>query len=310
MTQQQFVAGAANQRLDVCLAAQSALTRSRVQSLIAEGNVAVNGLVMLKASLRLNPGDVIAVDLPEPSPLAVLAEDIPLDIIYEDADMVVVNKARGMVVHPGAGVERGTLVNALLAHCRDLSGVGGVLRPGIVHRLDKDTTGVMVVAKNDAAHLNLARQIAAKTATRTYLALVGGVIAEPSGRIVGRIGRSKLDRQKMAVLSDGGKEAITTFTVRERFAATTFLACQLLTGRTHQIRVHLAYISHPVLGDRRYANRALAEGFGIAGQALHSWQLSLAHPRTDQPLTFRAPLPYDFAALLEQLRHHANQTRP
>ena len=228
-----------------------------------------------------------------------MPENLPLDILYEDADIIVVNKARGMTVHPAETVKSGTLVNALLFHCKDLSGINGVKRPGIVHRLDKDTSGVMVVAKNDSAHINLAEQIQTKTATRKYLAIVYGVIEDSAGIITGAIGRDKTDRKKMAITADG-KSAVTEFKVLERFKNFTYVECKLQTGRTHQIRVHMAAIGHPLLGDTKYTARKNI--FDISGQALHSYNLSLIHPTTGERMNFTAPLPDDMQKILNQLR--------
>jgi len=224
---------------------------------------------------------------------------LPLDILYEDADLIVVNKARGMTVHPAETVKSGTLVNALLYHCKDLSGINGVKRPGIVHRLDKDTSGVMVVAKNDAAHLSLAAQIKDKIAARTYLAIVHGVLKDNAGIISGAIGRDKVDRKKMAITPDG-KPAVTEFKVLERFENFTYVECKLQTGRTHQIRVHMTAIGHPLLGDTKYTARK--NFFDIKGQALHSHTLNLIHPTTKEQMNFTAPLPDDMENILKSLR--------
>ena len=296
----EFSAERDGERLDVFLARMDGtLSRSRIQKLIADGCVAVDGKTP-KASQRLTTGATVAVELPEPEATDVVPEDIPLDILYEDEDVIVVNKARGMVVHPAAGVSRGTLVNALLAHCKDLSGINGALRPGIVHRLDKDTSGVMIAAKNDAAHRSLAEQIQEKTAKRVYWAILTGNIAETEGVIHGAIGRNPKDRQKMAVVRENGKDATTYFRVLERFGAYTLAECRLMTGRTHQIRVHMAYIGHPVLGDPKYGAKKCP--FSIEGQALHSKTLMFTHPRTGERLEFEAPLPEDMQIILDQLR--------
>ena len=239
--------------------------------------------------------------LPEAKPVEILPEDIPLDILYEDSDIIVVNKARGMIVHPATGIYTGTLVNALLYHCKDLSGINGEIRPGIVHRLDKDTSGVMVAAKNDAAHLNLAEQIRTKAAHRIYWAIVCGNIREEAGVIKGDIGRHPTDRKKMAIVHEHGKPAVTHFRVLERFGDYTLVECRLETGRTHQIRVHMASIGHPVLGDPKYGPRKTCP-FAIKGQALHSLQLTLTHPRTREVMTFTAPLPEDMEKILKALR--------
>ena len=299
----EFSAERDGERLDVFLARMAIqgdpLSRSRIQKLITDGNVTVDGKPA-KASLRLAAGAVVAVELPEPGATDIAPENIPLDILYEDEDVIVVNKARGMVVHPAAGVSSGTLVNALLAHCKDLSGINGALRPGIVHRLDKDTSGVMIAAKNDTAHRSLAEQIQEKTAKRVYWAILTGNIPEEEGVIHGAIGRNPKDRQKMAVVRENGKDATTNFRVLERFGAYTLAECRLMTGRTHQIRVHMAYIGHPVLGDPKYGAKKCP--FSIEGQALHSKTLMFTHPRTGERMEFEAPLPEDMQMILDDLR--------
>ncbi len=299
----EFSAERDGERLDVFLARMAIqgdpLSRSRIQKLITDGNVTVDGKPA-KASLRLAAGAVVAVELPEPEATDIAPENIPLDILYEDEDVIVVNKARGMVVHPAAGVSSGTLVNALLAHCKDLSGINGALRPGIVHRLDKDTSGVMIAAKNDTAHRSLAEQIQEKTAKRVYWAILTGNIREEEGVIHGAIGRNPKDRQKMAVVRENGKDATTNFRVLERFGAYTLAECRLMTGRTHQIRVHMAYIGHPVLGDPKYGAKKCP--FSIEGQALHSKTLMFTHPRTGERMEFEAPLPEDMQMILDDLR--------
>jgi 23S rRNA pseudouridine1911/1915/1917 synthase len=288
------------ERLDVFLARQASdLSRSRVQKLIADGRATVDGRAA-KANRRVQPGEAVALTVPDPAPVAVAAEAIPLDVVYEDADVVVVNKPRGMVVHPAAGNWQGTLVNALLARCGDLSGVGGEVRPGIVHRLDKDTSGVMVAAKNDRAHASLARQIKDRTAGRRYLALVHGSVQAAEGLIDAPIGRHRADRKKMAVDAGHGRQARTRFTVMERFAGYTLVACRLETGRTHQIRVHMAYIGHPVVGDPKYGPKN--PPFPIAGQALHAYELTFRHPASGAEMVFTAPLPADMEEILAKLR--------
>ena len=257
----------AGQRADVVLAAMLELTRSNMQKLLDEGR-AVKGTKVIKSNYKVKLGDEIIVTLPEPQPLDVQPENIPLDIIYEDEDVVVVNKARGMVVHPAAGNYSGTLVNALLYHCKNLSGINGVIRPGIVHRLDKDTSGIMICAKNDAAHVSLSEQIQSKTAQRTYLAVVRGNIKTDSGVIETQISRDKDDRKKMAVVKEGGRNAITEYEVVERFGKYTIVKCKLKTGRTHQIRVHMEYLGYPLVGDPKYS--PMKTPFSINGQALHS----------------------------------------
>ena len=290
---------AAGQRADVGLASLLELTRSNMQKLLEEGR-AVRGSKVLKANYKLKAGDEITVTLPEPQPLDVQPEDIPLDIIYEDEDVVVVNKARGMVVHPAAGNYSGTLVNALLYHCKNLSGINGVIRPGIVHRLDKDTSGIMICAKNDAAHLSLSKQIQEKSAQRTYLAIVRGNIKTDSGVIETLIARDKNDRKKMAVVKEDGRNAVTEYEVLERFGKYTIVRCKLRTGRTHQIRVHMEYLGYPLVGDPKYS--PMKTPFSIKGQALHSQTLEFTHPRTGERLRFEAPLPEDMHKIVTCLR--------
>ena len=295
-----FIAKHVGERLDVTLVRHMPdLSRSYAQRLIEAGQVTVDGAAR-KANYKLRGGEEIVCTLPPAEEVEICAEDIPLDILYEDEDMIVINKARGMVVHPAAGVTSGTLVNALLWHCHDLSGINGALRPGIVHRLDKDTSGVMVAAKNDMAHHFLARQIRDKEARREYRAIVYGNIVPRAGVITGDIGRHPTDRKKMAIVRENGKPATTHFEVVERFGAYTYIACCLETGRTHQIRVHLTSIGHPLVGDTKYT--AKKNPFAIAGQALHSLTLRLAHPRTGEEMTFTAPLPADMEEILHTLR--------
>lgn len=289
----------AGMRADVALAALLEITRSNMQRLLEEGR-AVKGGKVLKSNYKVKLGDEIIVELPEPQPLDVQPENIPLDIIYEDEDVVVVNKARGMVVHPAAGNYTGTLVNALLYHCHNLSGINGVIRPGIVHRLDKDTSGIMICAKNDAAHLSLSEQIQNKTAQRTYLAVVRGNIKNDSGTIETQIARDKNDRKKMAIVTEGGRQAITEYEVMERFGKYTIVKCRLKTGRTHQIRVHMEYLGYPLVGDPKYS--PMKTPFSINGQALHSLTLSFVHPRTHEQMSFEAPLPEDMKKIVTRLR--------
>jgi 23S rRNA pseudouridine1911/1915/1917 synthase len=297
------VAADKGERLDVFVAGRAPeLSRSRVQKLIADGLVSVGGRPV-KANYTLQPGEAVSLTVPPPEPVTVEAEAIPLDVVYEDAEVVVVNKPRGMVVHPAAGNWRGTLVNALLARCDDLSGVGGEVRPGIVHRLDKDTSGVMVAAKSDRAHASLAKQIKDRTAGRRYLALVHGNVQADEGLIDAPIGRHRTDRKKMAVDADHGREARTRFTVLERFDGFTLVKCKLETGRTHQIRVHMAYIGHPVVGDPKYGPKS--SPFRIAGQALHAAELTFRHPVSGAELVFTAPLPGDMEEILAKLRKHS-----
>ena len=289
----------AGQRADVALAAMLELTRSNMQKLLDEGR-AVKGTKIIKSNYKLKLGDEIIVTLPEPQPLDVQPENIPLDIIYEDEDVVVVNKARGMVVHPAAGNYSGTLVNALLYHCKNLSGINGVIRPGIVHRLDKDTSGIMICAKNDAAHVSLSEQIQSKTAQRTYLAVVRGNIKTDSGVIETQIARDKDDRKKMAVVKEGGRNAVTEYEVVERFGKYTIVKCKLKTGRTHQIRVHMEYLGYPLVGDPKYS--PMKTPFSINGQALHSLTLAFDHPRTGERMEFEAKLPEDLHKVVTRLR--------
>lgn len=291
------------ERLDVFLTEQNQdFSRSHVQKLIADGKVMVNGQ-QRKANFKLTAGDEITLEIPEAVEAEILPEDIPLDILYEDKDIIVINKARGMVVHPAAGVFSGTLVNALMHHCTDLSGINGELRPGIVHRLDKDTSGVMVAAKSDKAHLSLAQQIKDKTAHRIYQAIVYGNIKEEAGIIKGDIGRHPVDRKKMAIVQEG-KSAVTHFKVLERFGEYTLVECALETGRTHQIRVHMTHIGHPLVGDPKYGtNGKRKDNFSIQGQALHSMSLELDHPVTGERMTFNTELPEDMQKILRYLRN-------
>ena len=288
-------------RLDVFLSNQpDNPSRSSIQKMIIDGAVSVNGQTK-RANYKLRLSDNIVMTYQPLQEIEVQPENIPLDILYEDKDIIVINKARGMMVHPATGVYTGTLVNALLYHCHgELSGINGKIRPGIVHRLDKDTSGVMVVAKNDFAHNSLAEQIGSKTAIKEYVALVHGNITEEKGIINANIGRHPVDRKKMAVVTSGGKSATTVFHVLERFKNCTYVKCRLLTGRTHQIRVHMAYIGHPLIGDPKYCNSK--NKFNIEGQALHSLNLTLNHPRTNQQMTFTAPIPQDMQNLLNYFR--------
>lgn len=288
----------ANERLDRFLTAAMDVSRAHVQKLIADQAVTIGDKVV-KANYRLGASDVVTVIEEPPVPLSVESQALPLDILYEDSDFIVLNKARGMVVHPAAGNPDGTLVNALLHHCGDLSGINGVLRPGIVHRLDKDTSGAIVVAKNDRAHLDLAAQIQNKTAGRIYWAIVHGVIKQDAGRIETLIGRDPTERKRMAVVGKNGKLAVTHFTVLERFFDLTLVQCRLETGRTHQIRVHLAQMGHPVVGDNVYGRRK--NRFAIQGQALHAKELHLRHPSTGEDMRFLAPIPADMTAILRSL---------
>lgn len=276
------------------------LTRSAAQRLLEEGRVLREGRPLRKND-KLQAGDLLELDLPAPQPVALEPEDIPLDIVYEDGDLLVINKPKGLVVHPAAGHWSGTLVNALLYHCRDsLSGINGALRPGIVHRIDKDTSGLLIVAKNDFAHQALAAQLQDHTLARTYVCLVVGGVREDSGTIDAPIGRHPTDRKKMAVTEKNSRSAVTHWRVLERFPGYTLLECRLETGRTHQIRVHMAYRNHPIVGDTVYG-RSKPE-LGQDTQCLHARALTFRHPRTGETMTCTCPLPDYFTRLLEKLR--------
>ena len=292
---------AAGQRLDAFLAeALPELTRSAAQRLITEGQVAVDGKIPAK-SLKLSGGETVSVSLPEPEEAQALPEDIPLDVVYEDDDVIVVNKPVGMVVHPAPGHSGGTLVNALLHHCGDsLSGIGGELRPGIVHRIDRDTSGLIIAAKNDFAHQALSAQLQDHSLCRTYEAVVVGNLREDSGTVDAPIGRCPSDRKKMAVVRQGGKNAVTHWQVLERFPGYTYVRCRLETGRTHQIRVHMAYIGHPLYGDTVYGAKKPAPG--MTGQCLHAVGLTFCHPRTGEMVELSCPLNEEFTAFLRKLR--------
>ena len=290
----------AGQRLDAFLAqALPELTRSAAQRLIAEGLVTVDGKVPAK-SLKLSGGETVAVTVPEPEEAQALPEDIPLDVVYEDDDVIVVNKPVGMVVHPAPGHSGGTLVNALLHHCGDsLSGIGGELRPGIVHRIDRDTSGLIIAAKNDFAHQALSAQLQDHSLCRTYEAVVIGNLREDSGTVNAPIDRNPKDRKKMAVVP-GGRPAVTHWQVLERFPGYTYVRCRLETGRTHQIRVHMAYIGHPLYGDTVYGAKKAAPG--MTGQCLHAVGLTFRHPRTGETVELSCPLNEEFTAFLRKLR--------
>lgn len=301
MKEHNWVAETGEARLDAYLAAQQevGLSRSRIKALIDDGHVTVNGNSKPKASQRIEPGDQIRLVVPEPEPYDLTPEAIPLDIVYEDEDVVVVNKARGMVVHPAAGNWSGTLVHALLDHVEDLEGIGGELRPGIVHRLDKDTTGLLVIAKNERAMASLQEQIRTHTARRIYWALVHGNTMPNTGRVEAPLGRHPSDRKKMAV-NKQGRDATTHFTVLERFPGYSLVECRLETGRTHQIRVHMAFIGHPVVGDLVYGTRKAH--LDMPGQALHAKKLGFYHPSTKEWMEFETELPADMAAAVARLR--------
>ncbi|MCQ2487666.1 MAG: RluA family pseudouridine synthase [Clostridia bacterium] len=289
------------ERIDSIIAqASDDLTRSAVQKLIADENVLVNESLVAK-NYKAKSGDIIKVTIPVPVLLNVEPQDIPLEIVYEDDDLLVVNKPKGMVVHPAPGNPNGTLVNALMFHCGDsLSGINGVIRPGIVHRIDKDTSGLLIVAKNDFAHINLAEQIKEHSFTRKYKAVVHGNIKDDEGTISAPIGRSPKDRKKMAVTDKNSRNATTHFTVLERFSTYTLVECKLETGRTHQIRVHMSYRGHPVAGDLVYGPKNTPKE--LMGQCLHAGLIGFIHPRTGEYLEFEAPLPDYFEKFLKKLR--------
>lgn len=274
------------------------VSRSRISKMIEGGHVFVNDKTA-KPSLKLKDQDVITYELPELEELDVKREDIPLDIVYEDSDIIVINKPQGMVVHPAVGHHSGTLVNALLGSCNDLSGINGVARPGIVHRIDKDTSGLLVVCKNDKAHASLAEQLKDHTMNREYFALTKGIIQENDGKIDLPIGRSRQNRQRMAIDPVTGKRAVTYFHVEKRFCEYTLVSCKLETGRTHQIRVHLAHIGHPIEGDSIYGSKK--SRLYNEGQLLHAYRLSLIHPTTKKKMTFECPLPQYFKDILDNL---------
>ena len=287
-------------RLDAFLSADGALTRSQAARLIAEGRVRVNGKPAAK-SARLSGGETVTVDVPQLRETALPPQDIPLDVVYEDDDVIVVNKPTGLVVHPAPGHPDGTLVNALLHHCGDsLSGIGGEKRPGIVHRIDRDTSGLIVAAKNDAAHLALSAQLKDHSLSRTYECLVTGNMKQDSGTVDAPIGRSSADRKKMAVVPTG-RRAVTHWEVVARYPGVTHLRCRLETGRTHQIRVHMAYIGHPILGDTVYGAKKPVPG--LTGQCLHATGLRFVHPRTGEPVELHCPLPPEFTAMLQKLQN-------
>jgi 23S rRNA pseudouridine1911/1915/1917 synthase len=291
----------AGERLDKAIASyNSEWSRVRVQEWIRDGLVLVNGQSK-KGNYRLKAGESIELRIPPVEDYQVEAEDIPLDIRYEDEDVLVVNKPRGMVVHPGPGNYSGTLVNALLAYCRDeLSGIGGVARPGIIHRIDKDTSGLLMIAKNDKAHQSLVAQLKEHSVERTYLAVVNGIIPHEHGTVDAPIGRDPGHRQRMAVVQKNSKHAVTHFTVRERFAGTTLVECRLETGRTHQIRVHMKYIGYPLVGDPVYGPKK--NPYPINGQALHAQVIGFTHPRTGERIRIEAELPEDMEKLIHFLR--------
>ncbi len=285
-------------RVDVFVASQmSGLSRSRIQKLISQGHITVNGKTA-RASIKLKSGDEVSVTVPEPAPLDAVAENIALDIVYEDDHIIVINKPVGMVVHPSAGHPSGSLVNALLGRGSKLSGIGGVARPGIVHRLDKETSGLLVVAKNDAAHQSLSNQLADRSLTRIYIAAVRGTPKPDEGVIDANIGRHKTHRKKMAVLKEGGKKAVTSYKVIQPLKGGALVEVKLDTGRTHQIRVHMKSVNCPVMGDKTYGPKGKSDP--INRQALHAWKLALIHPEDGKKLSFTAPLPEDIVNLIRK----------
>lgn len=284
-------------RLDVFLAENAGLTRSHAQKLVEQGCVTVDGKVV-KKNAEVKENNVVSATLPDEISLDVLPQDIPLDIVFQDACLAVINKPQGMTVHPASGVYEGTLVNALLFHVKDLSGINGVLRPGIVHRLDKDTSGLLVVAKNDKAHVELQRQIQCKQCKRIYWALLEGVLKQDQGTVDQPIGRSRSDRKKMDVVADG-RSAQTNFTVLKRYKHYTLCKFELKTGRTHQIRVHAKFLGHPVVGDKTYGYKTCR--WNLQGQLLHAQTLVFTHPETGETMSFSAPLPDYFQKVLDIL---------
>ncbi len=289
----------AGERLDKILSLiYPDMSRSFFQKLIKDQQILVNQ-VPKKSNYRIEAGDIISVSVPKAEEIEILPENIPLDILYEDNDLLVVNKPKGMVVHPASGHYSGTLVNAVMFHCKDsLSGINGVIRPGIVHRIDMDTTGALIVCKNDSAHVKIAEQIKVHSVTRRYLGIVKGIVAQDTGTVEGTIGRHPIDRKKMAVNVANGKSAITHYRVIQRFSCHTFLEFELETGRTHQIRVHMASIGHPLLGDMIYGNGK--NSWKLQGQTLHAAVIGFLHPVSSQYLEVIAPLPEYFKALLKK----------
>lgn len=301
MDKYQLISDCDKDRIDKFLSRELAdLSRSYIQKLLKEQNILVNGKVV-KANYKLSAGDSVEVEIPDPEPLDILPEDIPLDILYEDDDILVVNKPKGMVVHPAPGHYTHTLVNAVMFHCgKDLSGINGVLRPGIVHRIDMDTTGSLLICKNDVAHQILAEQLKDHSITRRYHAVVTGNLKSDTGTVNAAIGRHPTDRKKMSTKSNSPRSAVTHYKVLERFGDYTYIECELETGRTHQIRVHMASIGHPILGDKIYGPAKCP--FKLEGQTLHAKILGITHPSTGKYMEFDAPLPEYFIKLLSTLK--------
>lgn len=292
----------AGQRLDAFAAAGTSLSRNAAQRLIEGGDILVNGREALPKT-KLRAGDLVSIAPPPPAITDIVPQDIPIEIVYQDEDIAVINKPKGMVVHPAAGNPDGTLVNAIMFHIKDLSGIGGELRPGIVHRIDRMTSGLLVVAKNDAAHAFLSNELKTHAVSRVYYALCEGNFREDSGTVDAPIARHRTDRKRMAV-DAGGRNAVTHWSVMERFGDMTLLRVELETGRTHQIRVHMAHIKHPIVGDEVYGRGK--NNLGIVGQALHAGELRLTHPKTRERMTFTAPLPDEFQTALDKLRRRTN----
>lgn len=287
-------------RLDVFLSnALEDKSRSYIQGLIEKENVKVNDVVK-KSNYKLREDDKVTIIVPEPVGLDVVPENIPLDILYEDSDVIIINKPQGMVVHPASGVYSGTLVNALLYHCKDLSGINGITRPGIVHRIDKDTSGVIVIAKNDNAHNKLAEQLKDHSMTRSYVALTEGIIKNDEGSVDANLGRHPIEKIKMAVVKEG-RHAVTHYKVLERYNTSTLVECRLETGRTHQIRVHMAHIGHPLVGDPVYGYKK--QRFNLEGQMLHAKLLGFIHPTTGEYMEFESPIPEHFQRVINILRN-------
>lgn len=296
------IVDAAGERIDKFLSDNmQGVTRSRIKKLTEDGCISVSGSAVTKVNYKLKPGDRVTVTVPLAAETETEPENIPIDVVYEDDDMLVVNKPQGMVVHPAAGNFSGTLVNALLWHCgSSLSGINGERRPGILHRIDKDTSGLLLVAKNDKAHLFLSEQIKAHSLTRAYKALVHGNIKSDTGRIDAPIGRSRSDRKKMTITYNNSRDAVTNYRVLERFNKYTFVECVLETGRTHQIRVHMSKNGHPIVGDKTYGVRK--EEFNLNGQLLHAYKVGFIHPTTREYMEFTSPLPEYYSAVLDKIR--------